>query len=192
MKAKSGIRLGLCCVAMSCLAGAVLAAAHTVKFEDVPLSNSYPNGSNFVSFGVLINVIPVNLVVGNSCTPTNVGAATIVTKSFAPCPLGSANHQVIIDEQVLDFSIPNYSTIIGSPVRKVKAKYVIQSGPVELTVNGQCIVRPNFAAMVGTYGSFKVVDNGCAVVVKALPGATIVQYGIGGDVLFIDDVKASG
>lgn len=195
MKSNRVCGLGMICVAMSCLTGAAMGASHTVKFDDLPLFSNFPINTNFTSFSVQVNVLPVNLTVGNSCTPNAAGAATIVTQSFNPCPLGSGTHQVIIDQVLLDFSIPDYMAQIGSSVMKIRCKYLQVTGTVMLAFDGICLVRPNFGAAAGIHagvnGLFKVTDNGCRVTVKELTGTGITKYAIGGDVLYIDDVKAS-
>ncbi|GMU39070.1 MAG: hypothetical protein KJ057_17620 [Phycisphaerae bacterium] len=191
-------RTGVIAVAVAAAGGtgatmSAMAASHTVTFNDLAFFSSYLPSQSFNSITVDVDVYPVNLTVGNSCNPNAAGAATVVSQSFQPCTNGPQpnNKRMIIDQVLLDFDISDYVAQIGGPVRRIKFRYKPVAGNVQLVVNGNCFVQPTFGAINGSGFGFSVNDNGCAVTIKAAPGTAIMQFSLGGDVLFIDNVRAS-
>lgn len=164
-------------------------AAHNVHFNTLPVGQ-LPNA--FTSQGVDITLNPYTNTVGNVCAPTNFGVGTIGSQPFPGCPQGSPPNQLTARSVLVDFDMTDYAAAIGGPVKKLVVKYSRLTGNVQISFNGQCFTRPTFGALPnGTYGGVKYNDNGCRIRLKRGP-AFITQFSIGGALLAIDDVKASG
>ncbi len=152
-----------------------------IKFEDLPLRATFPNGSLFTADGVLVSVNDFYFGPGGCVTPFTGGAAQVQDNGHA-CRSG---HELAVNNVnvAFDYGVPLLGLIIY---------YGEYGGNVNLEINGHCHNVLNFADLPPMIGgvAVTVMDNGvpgqsCGRIVLDGP---ITSVSIGGQELWIDDI----